>query len=557
MVEYPHKTAARAQAYLGALVAVFLLLVGFGAIFALAVTPTASGQSLFDALDQNRVFYSLKSASLQAFMSSVFSILLAIPASLAVARRPHWFGMQFLVLLISLAMVLPTTVAALGLLSVWGRNGFLGSFLTDLYNFNIYGLHGVIIAHMMLNVPLVMRVMIPVLNAVHQSKWKLCALLSMTSWQRFIHVEWYAIKGVIPGLGSLIFLLCFTSFALVLILGGGPKVTTLEVEIYSAVRFEFNLMAAAGLSLIQFFCTAIIVILMSSSFLGKGGVSNGSALSVTDLRTMTTSLPRFDLGSIDKVLDVLSLFIVVLLVALPVAMVAVKGINPDLFVLLQRPQFIDALKASFSVAITSALFVTILAFVMATAKANLSIKGRYADHKAASLLRVLLDQGVMLYLVIPSVVLGSAAFIVLRGLGDIFGYAFSVVVIANTLLALPFAFRLLERRLISVLMLHDRLAAQLGISGWSRLKILTLPALRHDLSLVAGLSAALSIGDLGVIALFANADFRTLPWLLYQLSGKYAADEANALAFVLMLVTILFFTLSRVLIRKLLGGRYA
>ena len=71
---------------------------------------------------------------------------------------------------------------------------------------------------MMLNVPLVMRVMIPVLNAVHQSKWKLCALLSLTSWQRFIHVEWHAIKGVNPGLGSLIFLLCFTSFALVLIL---------------------------------------------------------------------------------------------------------------------------------------------------------------------------------------------------------------------------------------------------------------------------------------------------------------------------------------------------
>ena len=68
--------------------------------------------------------------------------------------------------------------------------------------------------------------------------------------------------------------------------------------------------------------------------------------------------------------------------------------------------------------------------------------------------------------------------------------------------------------------------------------------------------AALSIGDLGVIALFANADFRTLPWLLHQLSAG-VADEANALAFVLMLVTILFFTLSRVLIRKLLGGRHA
>ena len=93
--------------------------------------------------------------------------------------------------------------------------------------------------------------------------------------------------------------------------------------------------------------------------------------------------------------------------------------------------------------------------------------------------------------------------------------------------------------------------------GMDRLKILTLPALRDDLGLVAGLTAALSIGDLGVIALFANADFRTLPWLLYQLSGKYAADEAAALAFVLMLVTVAFFWLGRVLLSRLLGGRYA
>ena len=92
---------------------------------------------------------------------------------------------------------------------------------------------------------------------------------------------------------------------------------------------------------------------------------------------------------------------------------------------------------------------------------------------------------------------------------------------------------------------YDRLAAQ-SIHGMVRLQVLTLPALRQDLGLIAGLSAALSFGDLGVIALFANADFRTLLRLLYQLSGN-TADEANALAMLVMLLTVGLFLVARFL----------
>ena len=64
----------------------------------------------------------------------------------------------------------------------------------------------------------------------------------------------------------------------------------------------------------------------------------------------------------------------------------------------------------------------------------------------------------------------------------------------------------------------------------------------------------LSFGDLGVIALFANADFRTLPWLLYQLAGKYAADEANALAMLVMLLTVGLFLAARFATDQALRG---
>ena len=44
---------------------------------------------------------------------------------------------------------------------------------------------------------------------------------------------------------------------------------------------------------------------------------------------------------------------------------------------------------------------------------------------------------------------------------------------------------------------------------------------------------ALSIGDLGVIALFGSEDFTTLPFLLYQRFGTYRIDDAAGLALIL------------------------
>ncbi len=53
--------------------------------------------------------------------------------------------------------------------------------------------------------------------------------------------------------------------------------------------------------------------------------------------------------------------------------------------------------------------------------------------------------------------------------------------------------------------------------------------------------AAMSMGDLGVIALFSSSDFKTLPWLLFEQAGRYRTDEAAATAVLLMLITLMVF----------------
>ncbi len=64
--------------------------------------------------------------------------------------------------------------------------------------------------------------------------------LGLGGWWLWRAVHWPAIKPVLPGVAALVFTLCFTSFAIIMTLGGGPGTTTLEVAIYQALRFEFD-----------------------------------------------------------------------------------------------------------------------------------------------------------------------------------------------------------------------------------------------------------------------------------------------------------------------------
>ncbi len=146
---------------------------------------------------------------------------------------------------------------------------------------------------------------------------------------------------------------------------------------------------------------------------------------------------------------------------------------------------------------------------------------------------------------LPALVLGTALFILLYQLVPPARLAWGLVLLANILLSLPFVMRLLEPRLAWLLPAQDRLADQLGLSGWRRLWI-TLPALGDELQTGFALAAALSLGDLGVIALFGSADFQTLPWLLYQYQNRYGGAEAEMLALVMLgLVLLLFFAALR------------
>ena len=111
----------------------------------------------------------------------------------------------------------------------------------------------------------------------------------------------------------------------------------------------------------------------------------------------------------------------------------------------------------------------------------------------------------------------------------------------NALMALPFALRIIVPGVRGALASHGKLCVSLGISGVSAWRWLIIPRARAQIGFAAGLTGALSVGDLGVIALFADPNRVTLPLEMYRLMGAYRVDAAAGAALILLAMALAIF----------------
>ena len=149
-------------------------------------------------------------------------------------------------------------------------------------------------------------------------------------------------------------------------------------------------------------------------------------------------------------------------------------------------------------------------------------------------------------LILPPLVLGTGLFLLLKPFADVFSIALFLLVIINSLMALPFLLRILDGPIMQSAKTHDRLVQSLGIHGWNRWRYIDWPVLKKPVGFGLALAATLSVGDLGTIALFGSDKIQTLPYLLYQRMGSYRLDEAAVTASILLLLClVLFFGLQK------------
>ena len=144
---------------------------------------------------------------------------------------------------------------------------------------------------------------------------------------------------------------------------------------------------------------------------------------------------------------------------------------------------------------------------------------------------------------IGSITLAAGLFVILFPLTDPFALALPVTALVNAVMSLPFALRALVPALGQIEADYGRLADGLGMTGMARFRHLWLPRLRRPLGFTMGLSAALSMGDLGVIALFAAPDAPTLPLQIYRLMAAYRMPDAAGGALILLASSLALFWL--------------
>lgn len=481
-------------------------------LLALVVAPVAAvawrgaGLSLGPA-DMAAVRFSVT----QAVLSAVFSTLLAIPVARAMARR-HFPGRSALITLLGAPFLLPAVVAVLGLLAVFGRAGLINQVLTSigLPAISIYGLHGVVLAHVFLNLPLATRMILQGWQTIPAERIRVARSLGFGPAETFRHIEAPMLREVLPGVGLVILVICLTSFAVVLTLGGGPKATTIELAIYQAVRFEFDLGRAATLAGLQLMigglATLVAVKLSRPAGFGAG---------------LDRDLPLVGPPGWRRWADGGSLVAVTLFLALPLLAVLLRGL-PGLSDL--PASVMPAAVRSILVALISATIATTAALVLALAVARRP--------------QPLAEAAATLPLATSGLVLGTGLFLLIKPVVSPMTLALPVTILVNVALSLPYLYRILLPETRSLQADFGRLADSLTLTGWPRLRWLVLPRLARPLGFGAGVAAALSMGDLGVIALFAGERQATLPLVVQQLTGAYRMEAAASAA--LILVTLSF-----------------
>jgi thiamine transport system permease protein len=492
------------------------VLVPLGAVMARADWPPALGPG-----DLAAIRFTLW----QAALSALFSVALAIPVARALARR-SFRGRGALVTLMGAPFLLPVIVAVLGLLAVFGRAGWLNDALAGigLGRVDIYGLQGVVLAHVFLNLPLAVRLILQGWQVIPAERMRLATSLGFSARDMRCHFERPLLCAVLPGAGLLIFLICTTSFAVALILGGGPRATTVELAIYQAFRFDFDLGRAALLGLIQ------VAICVTAGALAFGAIRRQEVGAGLD----RPALPWPGDSAWARLFDKAAIIAAALFLLLPMLAVALKGLPalPSL-----PPQVWAAALRSILLALASTALAVALALPIALLTARLARPG-------------LVEMLAFLTIAVSPLVIGTGLFIVIRSIANPVALALPITGLVNALVALPFILRALVPAAIMAEATQGRLADALGMRGLARLRHAILPRLARPLGFGAGLAAAFSMGDLGVIVLFSMPGQGTLPLEMYRLMGAYRTDDAQGAALLLMALTLgLFWAFDR-------GGRF-
>ena len=496
---------------------------------------TAQNTNLFSQIDST-IYDLLKFTLFQAFLSTLLSVFIGLLLAWALSHQSKFKGRSFLVALFSSSLVLPTLVVVFGIIGIFGRQGYINQlsiyFFDTSFGTYLYGWFGILLAHIYLNASFALRSLLHSFESIPKEKYKLAKSLNFSTLQCFYYVEYPALKTSLLSIASTIFLLCFTSFAVVLLLGGNPSFNTLEVAIYEAVRLDFDIELALKLALIQLSISAILVVL-SSSFKIDVSTIQTNQHSIFWKQTKKIQIVQW------SIISIFTLFFIS-----PLVVIFLDGLSANFVKIFKDTVFLQSLLTSIILATISSTITLIAAVLLSNTRRNFTLNTRLETNPFAKILNLLVAFSGNIYLAIPSLVLGLGFFMIYQKYeGSLVLWSTIALITANVLISLPFALAVIAPAMQKVALRYDKLSFSLGLSSFQRYKEIELPYLKSSLAYVFALSFCFSLGDLGIIALFGSDEFITLPWYLYQLMGSYNTNDAAGVALILLVLVLTVFIL--------------
>jgi len=479
----------------------------------------------------------------QATLSTAVTLALGMPAAFVFARY-RFRGKTVLRALTTIPFVLPAMVVAAAFTALLGSRGWLNSLLMDWFEMARAPVRLqqtiwlILLAHAFYNTTVVVRIVGGFWSNLDPRLSEAARVLGGNRARVFFEITLPLLLPAVAAAGLLIFLFCFTSFGVILILGG-PRFATLEVEIYRQAVALFRLPEASAIALAQIVLTFVVMAIYTRAQARSSLPLNMRPAAATEVPPTTPASKLFVALTVAGLL----LFLVSPLVSLALRSLA-GGDDPlryfrELFVNRTNSLFYVPPGLAIRNSVFFALITTALALTIGTVTAVLMSRGRA---RGAALLEPL----VLLPLGTSAVTLGFG-YLLTMGQPPLNLRASPVLVpIAHTLVAFPFVVRTLLPVMRGINPDWREAAAVLGASPWTAWREVDLPIVGRALLVAALFAFTTSMGEFGATLLIARPEFPTMPLVIYRLLGQPGAlnyGQAMAMSTMLMLVCAVAFVL--------------
>ncbi len=478
----------------------------------------------------------------QAILSTLLTLAVGLPSAYLFARF-DFPGKSLLHALTAVPFMLPTVVVAAGFSALLGPRGWINLTLMNSLGLSappiqfVGTLGAILLAHVFYNTTIVTRVVGNTLSRLDPKLEHAARSLGANSPRAWWNVTLPLLRPSLLAASLLVFLFDFTSFGVILLLGG-PRFSTLEVAIYTQALQFLNLPLAALLAFIQLLCTLAFSILYTRVV--ERSIVQTAPRSLLTHKAKTGREKIF----VASFILLLSFLFILPMLALPLRSVSrldadraqpgpvQTGLTLDYY----RALFINARGSIFYVPPFDAALNSLI-YAGATVVLSLLL-----GFPAAS---ALAKPGRLEKILDPILILPLGASAVTLGLGFIisFGRLLTypwLVPLAHTLVALPFVIRTLQPAIASIPERLRQAAASLGASPFRVWQNVDWPILRRATLSAATFAFTISLGEFGATSLLTRPDYPTIPIAIYRFlsqPGGLNYGQAMAMATILMALT--------------------